>query len=71
MVLCAAIAVWTGTGDLDHCWIVGSYYHYSVPGGWTKPVSKDISPNVPLNFFGVKGDPMYVVHARKAVPKDM
>lgn len=56
---------------MDHCWIVGSYYHFSVPGGWTKPVSQDISPNVPLNFFGAKGDPMYVVHARKAAPKDM
>jgi SAM-dependent methyltransferase len=62
---CAAIAVWTSTGDIDHVWIVGAYYHYSVPGGWAKPVGEDISPNVALNFFGAKGDPMYVVHAQK------
>eukprot|EP00955_Chlamydomonas_euryale_P105093 365613-Chlamydomonas_euryale.AAC.3 len=41
------------TGDLDHIWIVGSYFHYSVPGGFTEPEAKDISP-------GRGSDPMYV-----------
>ena len=40
----AAIAVWTQTGDVDHAWIIGSYFHYSVPGGWSAPQAKDISP---------------------------
>ncbi|KAK9817317.1 hypothetical protein WJX72_012561 [[Myrmecia] bisecta] len=57
-----AIAIWTSTGDADHAWIVGSYFHYSVPGGWTDPAAKDISPKP--SFFG-KTDPMYVVFARK------
>jgi hypothetical protein len=55
-----AIAVWTGSGDLDHIYIVGAYYHYSVPGGYTKPVAHDIT--LPPRFWG---DPMYVVEAAK------
>lgn len=58
----AAIALWTATGDEDHIWIVGSYFHYSVPGGFEAPTAKDISPKP---VFG-KSDPMYVVMARKA-----
>lgn len=58
----AAIAVWTQTGDVDHAWIIGSYFHYSVPEGWTAPQAKDISPSGGL--FG-RGDPMYVAYAHK------
>ncbi|GMH43807.1 hypothetical protein BSKO_11741 [Bryopsis sp. KO-2023] len=59
-----AIAVWTSTGDPEHVWIVGSYFHYSVPGGFEDPKCKDIS--APKNFLGIGGgDPMYVVYARK------
>ena len=50
-------------GDLDHIWIVGSYFHYSVPGGWAPPEARDITLKGP---FGKSGDPMYVVYARKA-----
>ncbi|WIA22632.1 hypothetical protein OEZ86_009611 [Tetradesmus obliquus] len=57
-----AIALWTATGDEDHIWIVGSYFHYSVPGGFHEPQAKDISPRGGL--FG-KSDPMYVVYAEK------
>ncbi|GAX83142.1 hypothetical protein CEUSTIGMA_g10568.t1 [Chlamydomonas eustigma] len=53
-----AISIWTQTGDLDHIWIVGSYFHYSVKGGFNEPVGKDISP-------GRGSDPMYVVYATK------
>ncbi|KAI7839983.1 hypothetical protein COHA_006304 [Chlorella ohadii] len=55
-----AIAMWTSTGDLDHIWIVGSYFHYSVPGGYTAAQAKDIGP-----AKKGAGDPMYVVFARK------
>ena len=58
----AAISIWTATGDPDHVWLVGSYYHYSVPGGWTEPKALDISPR--KGIFG-GGDPMYVVFAHK------
>ena len=58
----AAVAIWTSTGDVDHCWIVGSYYHYSVPGGWSPPEALNISPSAGL--FG-RTDPMYVVTATK------
>ena len=56
-----AISVWSGTGDADHVYIVGAYYHYSVPDGWTAPAGKDISMK---SMFGM-GDPMYVVEASK------
>jgi hypothetical protein len=58
----AAIALWTATGDEDHAWIVGSYFHYSVPDGFTAPRCKDISPAPGL--LG-RTDPMYVVYASK------
>lgn len=54
-----AISIWTQTGDLDHIWIVGSYFHYSVPGGFQEPVGVDISPNPG------RSDPMYVVYGLK------
>ena len=57
-----AIAVWTSTGDLDHVYIVGAYFHYSVPGGFTAPVAHDIT--LPKSRKGA-GDPMYVVEACK------
>lgn len=57
-----AVAIWTSTGDPDHVFIVGSYFHYSVPGGWTPPKAKDITP--PKGLFG-GSDPMYVVYAEK------
>jgi SAM-dependent methyltransferase len=52
-----AIAIWTSTGDLDHIWIVGSYFHFA--GGFEAPQAVDISP------ARGKSDPMYVVFARR------
>eukprot|EP01025_Chloroclados_australasicus_P010163 TRINITY_DN1400_c0_g1_i1.p6 TRINITY_DN1400_c0_g1~~TRINITY_DN1400_c0_g1_i1.p6 ORF type:complete len:101 (+),score=4.34 TRINITY_DN1400_c0_g1_i1:423-725(+) len=57
-----AIAIWTSTSDLDHIYIVGSYFHYSVKGGFTPPIAKEITPTPGL-FGG--GDPMYIVQAQK------
>ena len=56
-----AIAVWTATGDADHIFIVGSYFHYS--GFENPPKAEDISPKP--GIFG-SGDPMYVVHSSKS-----
>ncbi|KAH7297405.1 hypothetical protein KP509_26G068200 [Ceratopteris richardii] len=52
-----AISIWTGTGDVDHVYIVGSYFHYA--GGYEPPQALDISPNPG------RSDPMYVVFSRK------
>lgn len=52
-----AVSIWTATGDLDHIWIVGAYFHYA--GGFEAPAAEDISPKPG------KTDPMYVVFARK------
>ncbi|KAK1289415.1 hypothetical protein QJS10_CPB18g00816 [Acorus calamus] len=52
-----AISIWTSTGDADHAWIVGAYFHYA--GGFDPPEAVDISPNPG------RTDPMYVVYARK------
>jgi hypothetical protein len=57
-----AISIWTSTGDLDHIWIVGGYFHYAVDNGFTDPVGLDIT--LPASQQG-KGDPMYVVEATK------
>ncbi|KAI8468801.1 MAG: hypothetical protein J3K34DRAFT_425912 [Monoraphidium minutum] len=59
-----AIALWTATGDADHVWIVGSYFHYSVPGGFEPPTARDITAR-PRGPFSGAGDPMYVVTATK------
>ena len=52
-----AVSIWTSTGDLDHIWIVGAYYHFA--GGFQGLAAADISPKPG------KTDPMYVVFARK------
>ncbi|KAG9455730.1 hypothetical protein H6P81_000238 [Aristolochia fimbriata] len=52
-----AISIWTSTGDSDHVWIVGAYFHYA--GGFEPPQAVDISPNPG------RSDPMYVVYSRK------
>ena len=52
-----AVSVWTATGDLDHIWIVGAYFHFA--GGFQGLAAEDISPKPG------KTDPMYVVFARK------
>ena len=55
-----AISIWTSTGDLDHVWIVGSYFNYA--GGFDAPAAKEITKK---GLLGQNGDPMYVVYARK------
>ncbi|XXG56272.1 hypothetical protein AAC387_Pa03g3732 [Persea americana] len=52
-----AISIWTSTGDSDHVWIVGSYFHYAE--GFEPPQAVDISPNPG------RSDPMYIVYSRK------
>lgn len=60
-----AVSIWTATGDLDHVYIVGSYFHYAGKGGTVRfepPAAKEITKK---GLLGGKGDPMYVVYARK------
>ncbi|XP_002977620.2 uncharacterized protein LOC9639367 [Selaginella moellendorffii] len=52
-----AVSVWTATGDVDHVWIVGAYFHYA--GRYEPAEALDISPNPG------RTDPMYVVFSRK------
>ncbi|OEL38084.1 hypothetical protein BAE44_0000897 [Dichanthelium oligosanthes] len=54
-----AISIWTSTGDADHAWIVGAYFHYA--GGFEPPQAIDISPNPG------RTDPMYIVYSRKKI----
>ena len=55
-----AISVWTSTGDMDHIWIVGSYFHFA--GGFGPPQAEDITQQtMPWQLT----DPMYVVYANK------
>mmetsp|Transcript_11641 Transcript_11641/g.17896 ORF Transcript_11641/g.17896 Transcript_11641/m.17896 type:complete len:270 (-) Transcript_11641:372-1181(-) len=52
-----AINIWLQTNDLEHLFIVGSYFHYA--GGFNAPEALDISPNPG------RSDPMYIVQATK------
>ncbi|CAM9119308.1 unnamed protein product [Laminaria digitata] len=52
-----AIQIWNQTNDMEHIFIVGSYFHYA--GGFDPPASHDISPNPG------RSDPMYIVEGRK------
>lgn len=52
-----AIQIWLQTNDLEHIFIVGSYFHYS--GGWEPPSAIDRSPNPG------RSDPMFVIQGKK------
>jgi SAM-dependent methyltransferase len=52
-----AIQIWLQTNDLEHIFIVGSYFHYS--GGWEAPFAVDRSPNPGAS------DPMFIIQAKK------
>lgn len=54
-----AINIWLNTNDLEHVFIIGSYFHYSKM--FEPPESKDISPKA---LFG-RTDPMFIIQARK------
>jgi SAM-dependent methyltransferase len=51
------INIWLNTNDLQHIYIIGSYFHYT--GGFSPPSSHDISP------FPGRSDPMYIIEAHK------
>lgn len=53
-----AIMMWLQTSDLDHVYIVGSYFHYA--GGFEPAEAIDLTPP----FMGLT-DPLYVVTACK------
>jgi len=52
-----AFRIWLRTNDLEHIFIVGSFFHYA--GGFEPATCEDISPNPG------RSDPMYVVRATK------
>lgn len=54
-----AINIWLRTNDIEHVFIIGSYFHYA--RGFAKPSAEDISPK---SLFG--SDPMYIIRADKA-----
>jgi SAM-dependent methyltransferase len=53
-----AIRMWLGMDDLQHCLVIGAYFHYS--GGWAKPRAFDASPSGPNT-----NDPLFIVEARR------
>ncbi len=60
MCVCVCLCVCVCVTRTLQIWIVGSYFHYSVPGGFTDPKCADITPRM-----GFRTDPMYVVSAAK------
>eukprot|EP00640_Fibrocapsa_japonica_P002822 CAMPEP_0113934066 /NCGR_PEP_ID=MMETSP1339-20121228/1394_1 /TAXON_ID=94617 /ORGANISM="Fibrocapsa japonica" /LENGTH=270 /DNA_ID=CAMNT_0000935691 /DNA_START=43 /DNA_END=855 /DNA_ORIENTATION=- /assembly_acc=CAM_ASM_000762 len=52
-----AIQIWLQTNDLEHVFIIGSYFHYSE--GFLPAEGKDISPNPGMS------DPLFIIQAEK------
>ena len=50
--------MWLGMSDLQHCLVIGAYFHYS--GGWSAPRAYDVSPQGPNT-----NDPFFIVEATK------
>merc|ERR1711871_1287738 len=40
-----AFDIWLRTNDLEHVFIVGSFFHYTPGEPWMPPEGRDISPN--------------------------
>jgi len=53
-----AIQIWLNTNDLEHVFIIGSYFHYS--GGFAPAKAVDISPRKSA-FSLMPSDPMYII----------
>ncbi|KAJ1428015.1 hypothetical protein B484DRAFT_329774 [Ochromonadaceae sp. CCMP2298] len=53
-----AIGIWLKTNDMEHVFVIGSYFHYA--GGFAPPEGVDISPNPG------RSDPLYIIQAKKA-----
>ncbi|EKX44965.1 hypothetical protein GUITHDRAFT_157897 [Guillardia theta CCMP2712] len=56
-----AIRIWLDTNDLEHIFIIGSYFHYA--GGFNPAQAFDISPK--KSIFSPPSDPMYIIQAEK------
>jgi SAM-dependent methyltransferase len=52
-----AFSIWLNTSDLEHIFIVGSFFHFA--GSFEPAVSKDCSPNPGMS------DPLYIVKATR------
>ena len=52
-----AFQIWLRTNDLEHIFIVGSFFHYN--GSFDPPTCEDISPNPG------RSDPLFIVKAHK------
>ena len=50
--------LWLQRSDLQHCQVIGAYFHYS--GGWTPARAFDVSPSGPNT-----NDPLFIVEATK------
>lgn len=53
-----AIGMWLGMSDLQHCLVIGAYFHYN--GGWSPARAFDVSPEGPRT-----NDPLFIVEATK------
>ena len=54
-----AVALWRGTGDGEHVWLVQEYFRRA--GGFAPAGFEDLSPNAAMT-----GDPLFGVSARRA-----
>ena len=54
-----AITAWREASEPARLWICASYFHYSLPSGFTSPEGIDMSPHPG------RSDPVYAVTARK------
>lgn len=57
-----AIQIWLNTNDVEHVFIIGSYFHYS--GAFAPAKAVDISPGKG-GFTLMPSDPMYIIQGEK------
>jgi len=57
-----AIQIWLNTNDVEHVFIIGSYFHYS--GVFAPAKAVDISPGK-SGFSIMPSDPMYIIQGEK------
>ena len=55
-----AFQIWLQTNDLEHVFIIGSFFHYS--GLFEAPTAEDRSPNPG------RSDPLFIIKAKRKEP---
>ena len=56
-----AVSIWTATGDLDHIWIVGAYYHFATGFERRKVSTSHQTPEIGSNVRSDSGESAFKI----------